>query len=181
MNDMNVDGIKRGPGRPPMQRENPRTPTEDHKARAEARLAEIRAQVGDEPINTMDLFPLLPSEIPEGWTYEGKRYSVFNKDEPQYLANMMRGGWTPVPASRHPRLLYTGYSGDTIIKDGIILMERPKVLTDEARVREGLEARNAIAAKEAQLSGNTLANGAPQQKLAHSRTRSSEPMAIPQE
>ena len=39
---------------------------------------------------------------PPGWTYEWKTHSVFNKEFPQYHNSLLRTGWAPVPASRHP-------------------------------------------------------------------------------
>lgn len=150
---------KRGPGRPP-NRPAPRPAGEDHKARAAARLAEIRATQVDEPeYGTTGFFGITPDMIPDGWSYEGKAWSVFNKEDPQYMSKMYRANWTPVPASRHPELLYKGYVGDTIIKDGIILMERPAELTVEARRKEMRNARSPVEAKEKMLGAPALPLG----------------------
>jgi hypothetical protein len=133
---------------------------EDHKARAEARLAEIRGQIGDGGVDDfLDKFDVPANLIPEGWSYNWKTWSVYNEERPQYFANMQRGGWSPVPASRHPELTYPGYVGDTILRDGMILCERPAVLTEEAHERASREARAQVRAKEQAMSAtpvNTL-------------------------
>lgn len=66
-----------------------------------------------------------PAIIPEGWSYEFKRASVFNKPDTNHLNNLMDNHWSPVPADRHANLV--------VEQDGLILMERPSYLTLEAR------------------------------------------------
>jgi hypothetical protein len=110
----------------------------DHMERARKRIAELRATYGDEDEDTAgDAFiDKWFAEAPPGWTYEWKTHSVWNKEYPQYMNNLYRKGWQSVPASRHRDLTFPEYDGESIIIDGMILMERPKELTDRQRIRD---------------------------------------------
>jgi len=48
-------------------------------------------------------------------------------------------------------LLYPEYNDETIILDGLMLMERPKELTDRRRLREKLKATDQVRNSEAKL------------------------------
>ena len=65
-----------------------------------------------------------PKIIPHDMTYEWKAESVNGKPDPLHINDLMDNHWTPVPESRHP--------GVVVRRDGLILMERPAYLTDEA-------------------------------------------------
>lgn len=79
--------------------------------------------------------------IPDGWSYEWKRYSVLGQEDPAYMAELHQLGFSPVPAERHPGLfLPVGYTG-SIILGGQILMERPVELEMEAREEDDMRAR----------------------------------------
>jgi hypothetical protein len=110
----------------------------DHMERARKRIAELRATYGDdEDDQAGDAFiDKWFAEAPAGWTYEWKTHSVWNKEYPQYMNNLYRRGWAAVPASRHRDLMFPEYDGESIIIDGMILMERPKELTDRQRIRD---------------------------------------------
>jgi hypothetical protein len=57
------------------------------------------------------------------------------------MAELAQVGFTPVPAERHPgRFLPAGYTGSIII-GGMILMERPEELEQEARDEDRMRAR----------------------------------------
>lgn len=90
------------------------------------------------------------SLIPSGWTYEWKRVQVYGAENRQYEVLMRDQGWTPVPADRHPELVVEGHKGP-IIRDGLMLMERPVELTREAQHEDRMNARAAVRAKEEQL------------------------------
>lgn len=144
-------------GRPPMPRDDrgeivrPPLRTEtDSLSRAQERARAIREARIDQP-ELSNEFDIPLNMIPQGWTYEWRRYSVLGKEDPQNMMEMNRLGFEPVPASRHPELMPAGYAGETIIKKGQILMERPSVLTDESRAREKLEADRTMADKKASL------------------------------
>jgi len=81
-------------------------------------------------------FDIPQAEIPPDLSYEWKRYSVSGLSadhDPFYLASMREQGWEPVPPSRHPNRVPPDYDKPYILKDGLILMDRPKELTREAR------------------------------------------------
>ena len=63
---------------------------------------------------------------------------------------LARQGWEAVPASRHPQMMPKG-NWQTIDRDGMVLMERPKVLTDDIHKENLRKARLQVRAKEAQL------------------------------
>lgn len=72
-------------------------------------------------------------EIPEGLSYEWKRWSVIGQTDPFYIAQQREQGWEPVPPKRHPNWVPPGYNEPHIIKGGMILMDRPIELTLEAK------------------------------------------------
>jgi len=129
--------------RPPMREEDPRV-------RAARRAAEIRNHVGTLDEGT-DEFYVPPEEIPDGWTYEWKRKSVFGKEVPAHQVALARVGWEPVPASRHPSMMPDSGGYNTIERKGMILMERPAETTEEARKAEMRRARMQVRQKEEQL------------------------------
>lgn len=123
---------------------------EDHLERARKRVSEIRALQGDDDISEVFVDKWY-AQAPPGWTYEWKTHSVFNKEFPQYMTSLMRTGWTAVPAARHRDLTYPGYEGESILVDGMLLMERPKELTDRVRKRETNKAWDQVRNAEAKL------------------------------
>lgn len=125
----------------------------DHQERARERIAELRAQYGDmDDESDSDVYlDRFYAESPPGWTYEWKTYTVFNKTFPHYTTQLMRSGWAPVPATRHRELLYPEYNDESIIIDGLMLMERPKELTDRRRMRERIKATDQVRNSEAKL------------------------------
>jgi len=94
-----------------------RDETEQQQPRAAGRLKRRRHR-GD------DRFAIPKGIVPPGFSYEWKRESVFGKPDPYHQSGLRENHWTPVPAERHPGLL--------VKQDGMILMERPSYLTDEA-------------------------------------------------
>jgi hypothetical protein len=126
----------------------------DHMARARERIAALRAQYGDDDDDSVgDAFiDKWFAQAPAGWTYEWKTHSVWNKEFPAYLNNLYRKGWSAVPAARHRDLVYPEYEGDSIIIDGMLLMERPKELTDRQRIRDYRKAVDQIRFSEQKLS-----------------------------
>lgn len=141
------------PTAPEPEREPIRQPLrdEDPRAAAAARAASIWDQVAD-VADGVDEFFFDPRDIPDGWTYEWKRDKVMNAEDPAYKVQLQRTGWEPVPAGRHPQMMPAGYKGFTIERKGMILMQRPKVITDHFRERDNRNARGQVLAKEQQLS-----------------------------
>jgi hypothetical protein len=129
--------------RPPLREEDPRT-------RAARRAAEIRNHIGGLDEGTDEFY--IPLEaIPEGWTYEWKRRSVLGQEDAAHQVALARLGWEPVPASRHPSFMPDGGKHAVIERKGMILMERPVEITNEARAVELRRARLQVRQKEEQL------------------------------
>lgn len=120
--------------------------------RAKRRAAEIRGHLGGIDEGSDEFYVDL-SSIPDGWTYEWKRHTLLGAEDPTYTVHLARMGWEPVPASRHPEMMPQGWSRGTIERKGLILMERPTEVVDEARRLLDRAARDQVRAKEAQLSG----------------------------
>ncbi len=121
--DMPLERVGRGANarmRPP-QRAQVREPGEARES--DTRLVRTRKR-------TDDRFHLDPRVIPAGMSYEWKAESVYGQKNLDHIASLQDNHWKPVPQERHPGLV--------VRKDGMILMERPAYLTDEAR-REDLE------------------------------------------
>lgn len=101
--------------------------------------------------NQEDTFYIPLGEIPDGSSYEWKRYSVNGQEDPFYLASMREQGWEPVDPKRHPTWVPPNYTLPHIIKGGQILMERPIELTEEARAESRQLARRQITEAEQRL------------------------------
>ena len=98
-----------------------------------------------------DMFYIPVDEIPEGSSYEWKRWSVNGMEDPFYIAQMREQGWEPVNPKSHPNWVPPGYSQPHIIKGGLILMERPIELTREARAEQRTLAKKQIREAEQRL------------------------------
>jgi hypothetical protein len=83
-----------------------------------------------------DIFHIPLEEIPEGSSYEWKRWSNLGLEDPFYIAQMREQGWEPVNPKKHPNWVPPGYVQPHIIKGGQILMERPIELTLEAQAEQ---------------------------------------------
>lgn len=94
-----------------------------------------------------------PAIVPEGMSYEWKRYTIRGKEENQYQTKLRsKGYWSPVPASRHPELAGFGVAGDQpIVIEDQILMERPIELTEERTRRNERKAKQQVNDKLAEL------------------------------
>lgn len=89
------------------------------------------------PQGGADPYAIDPSIIPMDWVYEWKRYAVMNQVDHAYQASLARqGGWTPVMAERHDGVFLPLGSKGAIIINGLILMERPVELHNEAHSDE---------------------------------------------
>lgn len=123
----------------------------DSLARAARRAAELQEHGYLDEGN--DKFFIDPRMIPEGWSYEYKMFTVLGKEDPSYQVQLRNAGWDPVPADRHSELMPVGYTGGTILRDGMMLMERPLVITEDRKRRDQKNARDQVLAKEQQLTG----------------------------
>lgn len=123
---------------------------EDPLIRAKRRTAELRDHLGDDYDSTDDFF-ISPSDIPNGWAYEWKRKTIMGQEDPAYQVALARSGWDAVPASRHPSYMPDTGNYAVIERKGMVLMERPSEISDEARNRESRKARQQVRQKEEQL------------------------------
>ena len=131
--------------RPPVAAE------ESPRDRAARRTAELRGHdvdVGDDGTNE---FYIELGIIPDGWSYEWKTRRVLGAEDPAHEVALARRGWEVVPVSRHPELMPIGYKGADITRKGMVLMERPLEITQEAQRKALLAARTQMRDKEAQL------------------------------
>ena len=100
-----------------------------------------------------------------------------NEEQSSYLVELARNGWEAVPLSRHPEMMPKGWSGKTIEVEGLVLMERPAVLTEADRAEEARLAREAVYTKEQQLrSGRDNDLG---RREVHRLSKSRTPIDIP--
>lgn len=162
---------KRGPGRPvrpsfidqvdetidDLARAAPAEPSKQPaKARgireANLRAEEIRQRLRDseQGMDVHDEFWVDPRDIPEGWDYNWKRYTINGMTDPAYEVELAQNGWEAVDCSRHPHMMPIGHKGP-IERKGMILMERPKEISDMAKQREFANAREAVLSKEKAL------------------------------
>lgn len=91
-------------------------------------------------------------KAPPGWTYEWKRKTLAGMEDTDHLNALNDNGWTSVPADRHAGTAGRSKTGE-IVKDGLMLMERPEELTREARAEESIAARAQIQAQNDQYRG----------------------------
>ena len=93
-----------------------------------------------------DPFAIDESVMPDGWVWQWKRYSVYNQVDHSYQSQLQRiGKWTPVLAENTPdgMFLPPGSIGP-VISEGLILMERPRALHEEAEAEEKMKADSAL-------------------------------------
>lgn len=127
------------------------TAEESPRERAARRVAELRGHDTDLGDDGNDEYYIELGIIPEGWSYEWKVRTVLGAEDPAHQVALARKGWEVVPASRHPELMPVGYKGVEITRKGMVLMERPLEITEEARKAEYRRARMQMRDKEAQL------------------------------
>jgi hypothetical protein len=86
-----------------------------------------------------------------GRSAEWKRFTVLGQEDPAYMLSLQQeGGWEPVQSYMMPGMMPSGYKGP-ILRDGMMLMERPQHLTDEARTESLAEAQEVIRVQEERL------------------------------
>lgn len=161
--------------RPPLRAEMRPPVQEDSRLEAERRAKEIMENLEGVNLETVDEFWAPPA--PDGWTYEWKVRTVLNQEDPSRQRDQAQMGWEPVPRDRHPEMMPSGdYS--VIERKGMILMQRPKQVTDMIRNRDKKRARDQVKAKEEQL--GAAPDGTIQRTLADVR-KSFAPVVIPDE
>jgi len=91
-----------------------------------------------------DKYAIDPRIVEKGWVYEWKRSTVFNQPDPGYEAELAQNGWRAVPAERHPGIFMGAGATGPVIRDGLILMERPAALNEEERAMSLRSAQDAV-------------------------------------
>lgn len=95
---------------------------------------------------TGDIFAIPADMIEPGWEFQWCAVTVVGNSEILLDQNLMmaENGWRPVPADRFPgRFMPANHKG-SIVRGGQMLMERPKVLCDQARSEDIRAARQLI-------------------------------------
>lgn len=157
---MDIEPTKRGPGRPPNQpvvdtmRNDPRPELrpEDSREAAARRTQEILSQLGDN-FDEQDKFFVPPEIKPDGWTYEWKNWTIHNKEDSGYVNSFLRTGWSFVPSDRpgHEMFVPRDWKDKAIIKEGMVLVERPTEICVLVEKRMLKEAREQVRIKEQQI------------------------------
>lgn len=188
---------KRGPGRPSRPNfidmvdetiddlgraataETPKTAKARGIREASLRAEEIRNRMrsAENGNDFHDDFFIDPRDIPDGWDYNWKRYTTGGMPDPAYEVELAQAGWEPVDTSRHPHMMPIGHKGP-IERKGMILMERPKEISDIAKQREFANAREAVISKERALGITPSGQFERDSKLTGVR-KSYGPMEIP--
>jgi hypothetical protein len=104
---------------------------------------------------TGDIFDIPLALVPKGIEYQWCAVSIAGNSEVLIDQTLMfqENGWRPVPAERHPgRFMPAGHKG-SIIRGGQMLMERPTVLSDEARAEEYRKAYDQVRDRDEGLMG----------------------------
>lgn len=143
MNDITEQPTIRRP-KPHRAKPRPDAPREETRtAPREERLQRRRRKVDDR-------FAIDLSIVPRGYVYQWKRASVYGQPDVQHQVDLRENGWRPVPSVRHPNMMPDGATG-AIEKDGMVLMERPEYLDQEARDEDYNLARAQLDRKNSQL------------------------------
>jgi len=130
---------------------------EDPRSRAARRAAELRSSI-DTTIDEADEFYVDPNIVPDGWTYEWKRFTVLGQEDTGAMLNYRRSGWEEVPMRRHPDMMPIGSSESFIMRKGMVLMERPQVISKDFEDRMKRKARQQVIDKENEAKGGGYAN-----------------------
>jgi len=163
---------------PPMR---PQMRDDDPRARAAKRAAELRNHLEDDLAGSLDEFYIDQDMVPDGWTYEWKRHTVFGAEDPSYQVHLARMGWTPVQTSRHPQMMPHSTTETYIMRKGMILMECPTEIVEERRAFERKKARDQVRAKEEQLAGTPDGTLTRDHRETRPKIKKSyEPMPIPE-
>lgn len=170
---------------PPRPELRPDPMADDPRARALARAEEIRANLKGNLDEGPDKFYINEADIPEGWSVEWKRIEVMGKEDPAYEIAVARKGWEPAPPNMFPGYMPANYKGKTIDRDGLRLMMRPAVITEEVKQIERDKANAQMRQNQEKLQGAPPAPNSPFQnvKVDVKRTagRTMETIPVPQE
>lgn len=139
--------VKRKGGWPKGKPRNPRTEPD---VRTEAARSTPRRQRTIRGGAVQDKFYVPPELIPAGMSWEWKRVATYGASDPSYDVFVRGQGWEPVDAHQVSSMVPDGHVG-AVIRDGLMLMERPIELTKEAHDEDVARAKGVVQAKEQQL------------------------------
>ena len=138
--------------------------------------------------DSVDRFHVPADMIPEGMSLQWVTSLVYGQEQTQHRAEFERKGWTPVHGEDFDgrfdgMFMPKGQEGE-ISNGGLVLMARPKELTDAANKRDLRKAREQLAIKEAALRGGdipgvSLDTTHPSAMAANKVSRSWERVAVP--
>ncbi len=156
---MNDTPIKRGPGRPrKVPREEMREPIKSTSLNMKAKpnWESIDPHMEDSP----DRLYIDKSLIPEGMSLQWVVNEIFGQEQSQHRGTFERTGWTPVHQTDFDgqfdgMFMPKGKEGEINV-DGLVLMARPKAMTDKARKLEQKRAYEQVAIKEQALRGGDI-------------------------
>ena len=150
----------------------------DPRTAAAKRAADILGNIGQADEGQDDF---RTPKAPDGWTYEWKRKTLFNQEDPAYMTSLLRTGWESVPSRRHPEMMPLGTS-TAIERKGMILMERPEEVTRQFQEADKRRARLQMRAKEEQLGSAPQGQfGRDHAQAAPKINKSYAPMPIPKD
>jgi len=92
---------------------------------------------------------------PDGWEYHWKRRLAGGMEDPGYQVQLLNAGWRYVPAQRHPELIPPKGIFEIIERNGLVLMECPRVLCDRARALDQRRAFDRLEINRQRLGGPT--------------------------
>lgn len=108
-------------------------------------------------VGNTDPFAIPPHIIPEGWSYQWNVISVTGQAAVDAQIQMAENGWEPVPSGRHKGMFMPADypPGEPIIRGGLRLECRPKVLTEEAMEEDRRSAIDLIHDRDRELGMGT--------------------------
>lgn len=96
----------------------------------------------------------VPKElIPDGIAIEWKRQSVLNKEDKKHRAEVWRAGWRYLPSNSEGFADHFAsfVTGDIFEYEGLVLMYRPKTMSDAAKKEEARKAGSLVQDKMAEM------------------------------
>lgn len=189
---MNEIPVKRPRGRPrkhplpSMEREPMREPVKTNKYNMRAQPNWI--DVDPTAIESPDRLRIEKSLIPDGMSLQWVTNSVLGQPVQQHRAEFERKGWTPVHQSDFDGqfdglFMPKGAEGE-INQEGLVLMARPKELTNKALLADRKKAYDQVRIKEQALTGGdlgtTLDSRDPTALASNKIRRSMERIEIPE-
>lgn len=153
------------------QREEPREEVREAPRQASSHPDGVRLTRARK--RTDDQFYIDKRIIPQGMDYNWKRESCFGQPDPYHMNGLRENHWSPVPDGRHAGLI-------TKMR-GMVLMERPKYLSDEAKqedLREAIDQVQGVKTALGDTPGGTFPRDHPSAKATTRISREYTPLVI---